>query len=409
MGFVCAGMLWAQTDAPPVNPDAASQASPGAWTYATGSVAGTVYCSDTHRPARGALVMAVRVGQDSDDSAPKMARTGIDGRYMLPHVPAGEYLVIAYQPGYLMPTNGAVATALGTGGAAAVSDDPKRRTVSVGDGPVRFDIQLDRGATVSGRVMYSDGSPDAQAKVELWSADAQPSGRYEANEPAHNYAQRMGIDSGISIDDQGRYWIAGVVPGKYRVVVRQTLMGDAEGANGSVDLRWPGASAAALRVYAGDTLHEKDAKVFELKAGEETPGVDITVPLDAFHRLSGTVSAADGRTINMGEVTLKDANDASVWFHTQIDRDGTFVFANVPAGTYTLMTRSARIVEPTADPAGYVWASVPSRTLNSFDDTETTVTMKESDMDGVTVSVNETLAPAAADKTQPAAPSAAQP
>src|ERR1700760_613168 len=111
---------------------------------------------------------------------------------------------------------------------------------------------------------------------------------------------------------------------------------------------------SAVRVYAGDTLHQKAARTYDLRAGEEISGIDITIPLEAFHSVRGHLSSVDGRAINMGDLKLTDPGDDAFSMSTKLHRDGSFTFPSVPSGTYTLSTTNARIGEMPGDlPAQY--------------------------------------------------------
>src|ERR1700722_9693084 len=143
-----------------------------------GGIIGTVICADTHRPARGALLLVTGLPAEDGGSPPEQrettTRTALDGSYSVEHLAAGEYAVLAFYPGYLSAMDGVKENDM---------DDPKKmREVYARNGTVtvrgaesaRFNVVLERGAAVSGRVLYSDGSAAAQVGIDLEDVKSKP-------------------------------------------------------------------------------------------------------------------------------------------------------------------------------------------------------------------------------------------
>jgi len=80
-----------------------------------------------------------------------------------------------------------------------------------------------------------------------------------------------------------------------------------------------------------------------LEADENKTGVDIVVPLQRFHSIAGVVEAkADGHRVNAGTVRLTSPNDPSFNRVASVQKDGTFEFDLVPAGTYVARVEDAK-------------------------------------------------------------------
>ena len=98
-----------------------------------------------------------------------------------------------------------------------------------------------------------------------------------------------------------------------------------------------------LTIYSGNTLHRKDAKVYELRAGDATDGIEIVLPLNGLHSVRGIAASKDGIPLNAGSLHPCITGDSAINFHTRIDADGTFVFSGIPEDTYQLKASNAFI------------------------------------------------------------------
>jgi uncharacterized protein YehS (DUF1456 family) len=373
-----------------------------------GKITGHVYCADTHRAARGAMVILMAVpSEDSkqNNNISTMSRVGLDGTYTLGRVPAGEYGVIAVMPGYLSPMdemNSADMTSqIGPSAARLRELMGRNGTVVVhGDEAETLDVNLERGASLSGQVLYSDGAPATQVTIELEDPNAKA---------AKAVIPGMNIDPGMmvrgllmhqnqSTDDRGRFRLAGLKPGTYRIAAVEPRQdnpfqgGDDDGGVGA--MFGFGSDPKATRFFAGNTLHRKDAKVYELKAGEELSGVDITLSLDIFRQVRGSVTAKDGRVINRATLTLTDASDDSLVFHAKADDEGAFVFSQVPAGTYTLAATNAAIfVMRDGLDSNVPMNQFSSKMTNAFADGNIAIIVKDGDVADASLTLNEVALP----------------
>jgi len=389
----------------------------------TGTITGTVFCADTHKPARGATVILAPIPA-SDGTKPQGAggmdeigRVSMDGTYTLVHVPPGEYTVVAILPGYLSALEDYLSGEVNPD----EKDTAKLRTELLRYGSLtihnsesaHFDVTLQRGATISGRVLYSDGSPATQITLEIQNVAAKSSDSKSAqNQIAQaSMFRSMFTHQTNATDDVGHFRISGLKPGTYRVAAISPQKGlfegaanDGEGMGGDDEgigtLLGIIPDSTALHIYSGDTLHQKSAKTYELRPGDDLSGIDITIPLNAFHRVQGTLTAKDGRLINFATLTLTDAADDSVTFSTHVNEEGLFTFPAIPSGTYNLTTKSARIIthnNPITPGTNMNQRSPADKITAMFSTASTSIVVGESDMADVTVPLTETPIPANAD------------
>jgi hypothetical protein len=379
-------------DKPAAPPPAAVQPAPP-----TGELTGTVLCSDTHRPARGAIVM-VSALPSADAKHPtrgsqQTSRVSMDGTYTVKHLPPGEYGVLAFLPGYLSAFDGLTASDLDDHPAEKEREIMSQNgvaTIAPG-GAATLDITLQRGATINGRVLYSDGSPATQVTISLEDVNAKPAKNSSArdNIDVGSYMRMLFTHQTQGTDDQGHFRIAGIKSGSYRVAAIQSAPSNSDRGEGAEMEMLLGAivDPGALHVYSQDTLHKKSAKVYDLRPGDEVTGIDLTIPLDAFHRI---LSAKDGRPINSGSLTLTDTADDSFTFTTTVADDGSFAFTTVPAGTYTLSAANAQIQAPEPNtPADVPLQYAPKHTTNTFAAGSTSILVKDSDIDDASLTLTE--------------------
>jgi hypothetical protein len=364
----------------------------------TGAVSGRVLCADTQRPARFAEVSLLRKpdatdqggdanGRGSNFSAMGNGRTTLDGSFVITSVPVGDYYVIARVAGYIVPGGS------GASGSAADMDSVMSGVpqVHVDAGrESRADLTLQRGASVSGRVLFDDGSPASGVTVQIRSADAA-----DQLSPV----RFMGLTQGMRFaqtDDRGMYRLSGVGPGKYNVVAMITAGGGSRfiGTVRGTTVGDRPASPVSVLVYAPGKFHAADARVLDIRAAEEVSDTDIVANLVGLHSVRGSVlSAADRHALSGGSVSLLDQTDKGFQRHVQIESDGGFHFDYLPAGSYTVSVGGAADVTASHDPAR-PWAVETSK---RYGQVGTSVVVGEHDM-----ALDALLAPELKDVAGPA-------
>jgi hypothetical protein len=349
-------------------------------TQYTGSVSGHVYCADTNAPARFARVMLRPVGTTSSTTreanfSQSQATTGLDGSFQMQNVAPGTYYIFASLTGYLNPiTQVAAADLTSTDPAAQERVARVLQSVSVnGSDGAHAEIRLARGASLSGTVLYDDGSPAVNVNVQV-------------NLPPAASTTQPGSTSGQSFqrtDDYGRYRITGLNPGDYVVEAMSqfVLPGGFNGGPGGFGRP----QSSTLMVYAPKNFRLTDAKIFTLKAGSELSGADIVIPVAAFHTVSGMAESSDGHTLNAGSLTLSDDKDKTHSFRGSVGSDGQFHFLYVPEGSYTLSLTGAAITEPNTSAGGNGRGRPRTTIVQAYGNATQSVLVENGDLSGVVV------------------------
>jgi uncharacterized protein (DUF2141 family) len=319
----------------------------------TAVISGVVVSDDAEaRPVRKA-----RVTCSSPDVSGHTTITDDRGRFVFTGLPAGRYSVGASKVAWVAVSYGAKRP-LRPGSPVPLADGQKLDIV----------LRMARGSVITGVVLDQNNQPAATIPVRAL-RQAIVSGE-----------RRLVSAAESTTDDQGTYRIFGLAPGDYVVGAAARGPGGAElRLTSDADVRH--AAAANPRTppppdrnvtfttiyYPGSTMASQ-ASLVSVRAGEERDGVDITLQLVPTARVEGTVSLPGAPLPRSAEVNLV-ASGSSELSGSPFDSlrsggpapDGSFSFANVPPGQYTVHARAARPIErPDGAPAGpplIVWAS----------------------------------------------------
>ena len=178
-----------------------------------GTVTGHITCADTQRPARNAGVelVPIKPADDSDYEALSdrwgkygPIHTDLDGAYTLTDVPPGQYYLRIDLTGYATPISRFSTDELRSP-AREIQQRIQRELQIITVTPnstTRADATLRRGASISGTILYDDGSPTISINVQLFRRDA--SGEL-----------RPAFTQNTSTDSHGRFTIESLTPGEY--------------------------------------------------------------------------------------------------------------------------------------------------------------------------------------------------
>ena len=325
---------------------------------ATGTVTGHVYGSDTNEPARFAKVFLEPVPQEaklgftnaaSINTAPAKTNTAqrsdtvtttLDGSFTLTKVHAGAYYVIVEEPGYINPRNLFTEEQF-TKPTPEIRDQLARkltRVVVEQNQTEVAQVQLDRGASISGIILYDDGSPAAGVRVKV--------------QHRNHDGQWIDLPHGASFtpdtdtDDRGYYRVASLLPDEYMVEATLQLVGskNVTSNDGGNQIQFVMQSFGfALTFFGGGTPRIDQATSLKLGAGQSRTGQDMTLPIAKLHKLTGRVLAgADSHPVNAATIALVDRDTNKEVASTDIEReDGLFHFEFVPDGDYILRVSNA--------------------------------------------------------------------
>jgi hypothetical protein len=369
----------------------------------TGTVTGHVTCGDTQRPARFAHVVLFGVpaqvttpakpdpNASTDAQAAAMvdalkalsttnmvqSQTGTDGAYTATDVAPGDYYLFASEAGYISPLN--QVQALIAGGADIKKPLPGVQVVHVtAEHTAMGDVTIDRGAAVSGTIVWDDGSPVTGAIMTVASVQD------EAKPPTQFAMLAMAsMLSALSIsDDLGHFRISGLAPGDY--VIKATVQSGQQGGLGTGLNLSKMMAVTPLVVYLPAAFHKSDAKTVTLHTAEDLRDQTITLNLGGMHSVSGRVtSAADRHGINAGTVRLQDNVDKDFSRSASLDANGQFTVNYVPPGTYTMKVTDAEDTEPikkTDKDKPSIFTH--DKTLRSYKDGQLSVIVSDSDLTG---------------------------
>lgn len=405
--------------------------------YVTGgTISGRVICADTNAPARFAKVLLKSTAPDHagadfmksiQDSVQKSATknggtaapakpqteeqkralaaaarsmnrvtdmlnsstVGLDGSYSFAGVKPGTYYVHAVVPGYIDPYGQFSDDDFDSKDPAVRARIAQLPTITVtGTDSTHLDLRLERGAAVSGRLLFEDGSPAPGWTVSVIKPKSTEDPA-EATAAAMNQALAMtGVAQIFKTDDLGRYRVSGLAPGDY--AVRALLI--ATGVGISAENLGDGGSGINLAVYSGDTFSRANAKAIHLSAGDELPGVDITIPSRSLHNITGRVYAkSDSHTLNVGNVALNSKDNPALTLTAAIRDDGSFHFEYLPAGTYTITVREAADGRNDLPAGNFMGIKLPNPDiLRKYASDSTEVVLSDSDIDSVRFNLAQT-------------------
>jgi hypothetical protein len=353
----------------------------------TGSVTGFVYYGETRLPVRFAEINIVPIPSETDVAPVKnqpippgmpqqrnrrvqrvYGTSGMDGSFRLDGLPEGDYLVAALKPGYITP-----------GAAAAMdwslSEDQLKSLIAslpqvhVGAGQTAsVSLALHRGAVIAGRMQFADGSPVIGASFGCESIESaqrlenalRPENRGKVASPRQealrSLASSQSVPPKFLTDDEGRYRIFGLPPGKYLVSTMifldhssgQVVMNDG---NNSHTKGREHMFPEMIAVYAPETFRRKDARVFEINGEEQITDADLTIDPSRLHNLRGKVLAAEDRHAPFTIIRLKEDGAPLADRLVEIEDDGTFQINYLSSGSYTLEITSRDVPDLTSSAA----------------------------------------------------------
>ena len=315
---------------------------------------------------------------------------GLDGAYSFAGIQPGTYYVHATEAGYIDPFSQFSDKDFASTDPAVRARIAQIPTVTVtGSNAARVDLRLERGAAVSGRILFDDGSPAVG-----WTLSAikpkSPEDPGDATSAMMNQALAMsGAVQIFKTDDLGRYRIAGLAAGDY--ALRASLIATAIGISASNI--GDGGSGINLAVYTGDTFSRAGAKTITITAGEERQDVDITIPARSLHNITGHVYAkADSHTLNMGSVSLTSKDNPALHLKAAIRDDGSFHFEYLPGNAvYTLTVEDAADGRTNGDSGKFMGIRIPNQeVLHKYGTDTAEVALGDSDTDTVRLSVSQT-------------------
>jgi protocatechuate 3,4-dioxygenase beta subunit len=227
--------------------------------------------------------------------------TDAEGRYRLTNVAPGAYRVSVFAPAYAVE------------GEKDISTPGKLVNVAEGDNVEGVDFSLTHGAVITGKVIDEKDRPVIAAPVNAYKLDAD--GSQQSVGPFNYIFVRW------ETDDRGIYRIFGLEAGRYLVVADF-------GSGGRTGNGY-------LRTFHPDAVEEAQAKVVEVKSGEEAANIDIKVaPMAKGYVVTGRVVEAETGEPIPGVTVSYNSTGRGGFGASVTNALGEFRFENVAPNRY---------------------------------------------------------------------------
>jgi len=349
----------------------------------TGAVSGTVIAADTQQPARFVQVTLINTAASNTNDQGAFrgfggissARTEVDGTFLASGVAPGDYYVTAWAPGYV-PERSILQAGVNAGSdpAALLAQIPVVHVAA--DATSSVTVTMQRGGTISGRILWEDGSPAAGLTVQAMGTDTNV-----ALPAALAAIQSPGAQTSTTTDDRGGFRVSGLPSGNYVVVT----MIQGRGFGGIQR----GAPMPPIRVYGSGFFHKADAKPINVRVGDERSDVRMVIDLHSLRTVTGHASASSpGLSVASGRVSLSDPTDPTLQLQGAIDANGQFMVKYVPPGTYTLQVAGASTTATGQfGNRGQQRGTSSTASVTSFQPLSQPVTVGDTDLSGVALTL----------------------
>ncbi len=275
--------------------------------------------ADSREPVRKARVDLIpSVGERLD---PIYADT--DGRFEFTAVTGGRYTLSAWKSGFA-PT---------TLGARTFWEPAAVIALDAGQSLEGFEIALNKGAAIAGRVVDDAGEPVTDMTVSVGRAA-----------PVNGRLQFQAVGRFATTDDRGEYRIGGLAPGAYVV----NVVGRA---GPSIPMPGTDPGFRVRSVFYPQTPFLTQARPVGLRAGEEASSIDVAFTLDSLvtPTVSGRVVDPRGLAVQAGVLATSSGDGVSAAVGgqpTTVQESGEFSMRLVP-GDYTLTAQTDGMVAMT--------------------------------------------------------------
>ena len=297
---------------------------------ATGSVHGMAKLLDTREPAVGTTVTLSPLTAKQvppipasgeyvvRDQADRTLYATVDsaGAFRIDSVPPGEYSLRAYKPGYIDQD-------------ASQSDetgDVRTRELHVLSGEsTNADIQLERGGSIEGKVLFSDGRPTHTGE--------QVAAEVAINVERETAPGKFSRSGGAAhTDADGHYRIEGLPAGRY-IVFAALPGGMVSTARGLI-------GASGQLIFAPGTVRASKADVVAVSGPDTRSEANIEIATEGLHTLSGRLVDPTGVPVTEGLLRLFPTGKSELSRSAPPGKNGEFAFADLPQEEYTLSFES---------------------------------------------------------------------
>lgn len=312
-------------------------------TPAKSIIRGRVVYEDSGKPVRRGLIGLLDIKEtfkkvenfngysSSDIYLNYFVLTNDDGEFEIKNVKAGDYYPFVQVPNVLNPQSINKFYDRNNTISLTKLEEFFQKITADGFSEIQVLISVKRGAMVSGKVLYSDGSPVINAKVEIVRK-----GSKEFNEEIISVREMLS-------DDRGFYRFTELLPGEYYIKI--TEPSDHKG-NNITDDSGDFLRASELTTFYSNASDIKRAKFIEVNWGQEQTNVDITIPDRKLFKISGVIVTKNNqqpiKNAALKFQKIDEAKGAKYYSnHTNTiysDEKGKWLFKDLPQGIYRIET-----------------------------------------------------------------------
>lgn len=341
------------------------------------TIFGRVFYEDTGKPVRRGVISLLKIPAPREDDLKtyenldevynSKTATNESGEFKMEDISPGEYYAYLDVAGVLNPNiyNDFYRDGLKVSTAKL---DAVFQKIVVAEGVKEMPvlIRVKRGGAIGGRILYADGEPAINVKVEI----------LRKGDVFENQNRTPSRSQGAT-DDRGVYRFPGLPPGEYTVRIIEPANTTQIGSNTY--------ESSKLHTYYGDTPKAKEAKTIELALGEEKSEINITIPDRKTYRISGIVIGKSNknilpnsrlRFIVKGDESVLSYQLVSDYSSFTSDEKGRWTAIDLPAGTYIVT------VSP---PYDYLMDEEPKQGKNEprFAETKKEIVIEDKDLENV--------------------------
>jgi hypothetical protein len=263
-----------------------------------------------------------RLGEIAGAESPRSARPDADGRFSFTGVPPGRYMLVARS----VPVPPAATGPAQWATAEVVVD---------GDDITNVGLSMQSSITIAGRLMFEGARPAPDVGgVRL---PVMMAGQILGN-------MNIGLPQ-IQLESGGRFVVAGIVPGAYRIGSLQGL--PVQGIRAPLGGWW-------LKSFVVNGRDILDAPL-DIRQGTDEAVATFT---DQASELSGAVKDAQGKPAAPDTFVVVFSTDRSTWFFNsrriagvRLDAEGRYSIRNLPPGEYRVIATTDLAQGEWFDPA----------------------------------------------------------